>query len=548
MTTARRIVLLGIDGANPILMRQWARDGTLPNLASLLARGLSGPTENLPGFFIGSTWPSFYTGTSPARHGFHYQVQLRPGTYDLYRPEKDRLVKIPAFWHYLSQAGRRTAILDVPLTQLESQINGVQTVEWGGHDAVYGFQAAPPELAIAIRTRFGDHPLGSTCDGVRKSVADYQRFTARLVRGVQKKAELTRYLLGKERWDFFAQVFTETHCVGHQCWHLHDEHHPAHDPGLAAKMTDPIRTVYAAVDQAIGEIVRESGDALIVVLSTHGMSSFYGAQFLLREILVKLGVTQSLQQQASSTANESKLASVARALWHLLPPIARARLAPLRDLLARPDAAPESESSLGIDPARSLCFPLSNGLGVGGIRLNLAGREPNGTIRPGDEAAAFMAQLSADLLEIVDERTGGRLVRRVLRTRDLYDGPHLDALPDLLVEWNDEVATGSSCVAGGEGALVTAHSAKIGRVEHENAYGRTGEHRPEGIFIAAGPNVSPGEMTRPVSILDFAPTFCELLGVAFPISDGTPIPELVGQQPAATTPGSASRDPRTALR
>ena len=531
MTMARRIVLLGIDGANPALLRQWARDGTLPNLASLLARGLSGPTENLPGFFIGSTWPSFYTGTSPARHGFHYQVQLKPGTYDLYRPEKDRLVKIPAFWHYLGQAGKRTAILDVPLTQLEPEINGVQTVEWGGHDAVYGFQAAPRELAIAIRKRFGDHPVGSTCDGVRKNTADYQRFTAQLVRGVQKKADLTRYLLGKERWDFFAQVFTETHCAGHQCWHLHDEQHPAHDPELAAKIGDPMRTVYAAVDQAIGDIVRESGDALIVVLSAHGMSSFYGAQFLLREILVRLGVTESAPPQTPTDANESMFASAARALWRRLPAAGRASLAPLRDSLVRPRAASASEPGLGIDPARSLCFPLSNGLGVGGIRLNLAGREPNGTILPGNEAASFIAQLSASLLEIVDERTGGPLVRRVLRTRDLYEGPHLDALPDLLVEWNDELATGSSCVGGGEGARVIAHSAKIGRVERENSYGRTGEHRPEGMFIAVGPQVSTGEITRPVSILDFAPTFCELLGVALPISDGTAIAELVRASP-----------------
>ena len=527
MTAARRIVLLGIDGANPTLMRQWAGDGTLPNLAALMARGLSGPTENLPGFFIGSTWPSFYTGTSPARHGFHYQVQLRPGTYDLYRPEKDRLVRIPAFWHYLSQAGKRIAILDVPLTQLESQINGVQTVEWGGHDAVYGFQATPRELESTIRKRFGDHPVGPTCDGIRKSAADYERFTARLVRGVQKKAELTRYLLGRERWDFFAQVFTETHCAGHQCWHLHDEHHPAHDPELAARMVDPLRAVYVAVDEAIGDIVRESGDALIVVMSAHGMSSFYGAQFLLREILVRLGVTKSLPQQTTSDANESRFVSTARALWHRLPQFLRASVAPLRDWLARSRAAPADEADLGIDPARSLCFALSNGLGVGGIRLNLAGREPNGTIRPGGEADSFIAQLSADLLEIVDERSGGPLVRRVLRTRDLYEGPHLDALPDLLVEWNDEPATGSSCVGGGRGARVIAHSAKMGRVEQENTYGRTGEHRPEGMFIAVGPHLSTRAMTHPVSILDFAPTFCEFLGVALPISDGTPIAELL---------------------
>ena len=33
--------------------------------------------------------------------------------------------------------------------------------------------------------------------------------------------------------------------------------------------------------------------------------------------------------------------------------------------------------------------------------------------------------------------SGAPLVKRVVRTRDLYAGEQLDALPDLLVEWNE---------------------------------------------------------------------------------------------------------------
>src|SRR5512145_3388575 len=115
--------MLGVDAASPTLLREWVHDGTLPNLGSMLARGFSAPTHSVPGFYVGSTWPSLYTGSSPARHGFHYQAQLRPGTYELYRPQDERLVQSPAFWHYLSEAGKRVAILDVPLTQLEPRIN-----------------------------------------------------------------------------------------------------------------------------------------------------------------------------------------------------------------------------------------------------------------------------------------------------------------------------------------------------------------------------------------------------------------------------------------
>jgi predicted AlkP superfamily phosphohydrolase/phosphomutase len=61
--------------------------------------------------------------------------------------------------------------------------------------------------------------------------------------------------------------------------------HPEYDAEIAARIGDPLRTVYAAVDRAIGEIVRDADDALIIVMSAHGMSSFYGAQFMLRDIL-----------------------------------------------------------------------------------------------------------------------------------------------------------------------------------------------------------------------------------------------------------------------
>jgi predicted AlkP superfamily phosphohydrolase/phosphomutase len=378
-----------------------------------------------------------------------------------------------------------------------------------------------------IDRRFGRHPGGPSCDGVRRSAADYRQFADRLVRGVQTKTRITRELLGQERWDFFAQVFTETHCAGHQCWHLHDERHPAYDAGVAAAAGDPIRSVYVAVDRAIGEIVREAGDALVFVVSAHGMSSSFGAQFLLRDILSRLEVTRLPATSPIPSRPESAFRASARMVWRTLPARLRATLEPVRDLLVRDDRALREAPSLGVDAENSRCFPVRNGLAVGGIRLNLAGREPRGVLQPGAATDSFVAELCGNLAEIVDQRTGKPLIRRVLRTRDLYDGPCVDALPDLLVEWSDEVATGSSRVGTGRGARVGARSVRIGHIEGENAYCRTGEHRSGGMFVVVGPGVAAGRVARTISILDFAPTICGILGVPLAISDGSPIIELM---------------------
>ncbi|MGH7633120.1 MAG: alkaline phosphatase family protein, partial [Gemmatimonadaceae bacterium] len=159
-----RLLVIGIDAASPELLDAWTADGTLPNLARLAARGLTGRTRGIEGFFVGSTWPSLYTGTSPARHGLHYQIQLVPGSYRLEDRTRGTFVEGDPFWRVLSRAGRRVAVLDVPLSRLEPDLNGVQVVEWGAHDAFFGFATTPPDLGRQIEAQAGRHPAGTSCD------------------------------------------------------------------------------------------------------------------------------------------------------------------------------------------------------------------------------------------------------------------------------------------------------------------------------------------------------------------------------------------------
>jgi predicted AlkP superfamily phosphohydrolase/phosphomutase len=342
---------------------------------------------------------------------------------------------------------------------------------------------------------------------------------------VRTKAKLTRHFLGRGDWDLFMQVFTESHCVGHQCWHLHDPAHPAHDPSVRAETGDPLLRVYQAIDGAIGEILEDAGDAFVFLFSAHGMDYRYGAQFLLKEILLRLGVTTAVQAGPSAQERISLPLALLRWAWRRMPEGVRQGLAPLRDQV-RGDGTGSALPFLGVDFSSSLCFPVPNGLAVGGIRLNLAEREPEGTLDPAD-ADAFSAELAADLLAIHDRRTGRPLIKAVHRTSEVYDGTHLDHLPDLLVEWDDSVPTGSINLGDGTGAAVHAFSEKTGPLDGANDYGRSGEHRESGMFIAAGNGLRPNRLERGVSILDLAPTLTKLLGVDLPECEGKPIPELL---------------------
>jgi len=516
-----RVLAIGIDAASPELLDQWIADGTLPNLAALCAGGVRARTHGLDGFFVGSTWPSMYTGANPASHGFHYQMQLVPGSYRLADRALGAFVEREPFWRALTRAGKRVAVLDVPLSKLEPELRGVQVVEWGGHDAFFGHATMPPELAVRIRERHGAHPLGISCDGAGRGAADYGALVAALEEGVRRKTRWSMELLALGDWDLFMQVFTESHCVGHQCWHLHDAAHPAFDRAMAATVGDPLRAVYRAIDGAVGELVRAAGDARVVVFSAHGMSHRFGAHFLLRDVLFALGAATPL-----ASGPRERVRAAASRVWRALPGGVRAWLAPLRRVSSSRRARRSAIAGLGVDTDRSRCFPLPNGLAVSGIRLNLAGREPHGILAPGDDAEQFVMRLSKELLEITDETTGAPLVARVMRTCDLYAGEHLDALPDVLVEWSDSVAVGSTTLGGGARSRVVARSPRVGTVKGANDYGRSGEHRAGGWLVAAGPGIASRQLDREPSLLDLAPTFARMLGVDLETADGQAIREL----------------------
>jgi predicted AlkP superfamily phosphohydrolase/phosphomutase len=526
-----KVVVLGIDAASPRLVREWAGAGRLPTIGAMMDRGLSGAVEGVRGYFIGSTWPSFSTGLDPAGHGFHRIIQLRDGTYDFFRPldEPSGSGGVP-FWTMASRAGRRVAVLDVPLSRLDPEINGAQIVEWGGHDVVFGFEATPPELGREVMAMVGSYPVPSNCDHRRRTPDEYEEFISGLELAIEKKTRLTIDLLGREQWDLFMQVFTESHCIGHQCWHIHDPDHPSHDARLLDTVGDPLERIYRAIDGALRQILDEVGDAVVLLVSAHGMTYYRGAGFLLPEILYRLGVTGRPPTPRSSGLR-GRLKTAARPAWNMLPSQIKTSV---RRWFKATGAGPQRADRMPrvrADVERSKCFPVANGQPVAGIRLNLAGREPQGILQPGAEADAFCKELMEDLRAIVDERTGQALVADVYRTDGLYHGPRLGALPDVLVEWNDQLPTGTRAHADGRGATIRATSEKVGTVEGTNSYVRTGDHIPTGWFVFMGESTTPGEREEPVSVMDFHPSLCRLLGLPDPDVDGTAIPEFTASGP-----------------
>lgn len=458
----RRLLFVGIDAADGDLLQRWAAAGQLPHIRRLLDSSLVVPTIAPPGAFVGAIWPCIYTGVNPARHGCHSWQQLRPGSYEMYRFYAGESIKREPFWSVLSRVGKRVAIVDVPLTGTESEVNGIQTVEWGCHDPEHGFRTWPPSLARTLETRFGRHPTEGNCNAHR-GPEEMRAFRDGLVRGVTAKSDMASFLYDLERWDLFAAVFSESHCVGHQCYHLHDPAHERYDPAVTRRVGNPIADVYRAIDTALGQLLTAAdGDTTIFVLASHGLGPHYDGCFLLPTILQRLGVMAEVGEFA-----------------------------------------------------RHCCFPIKNNCVSGAIRVNLVGREPQGRIRPGQAFDDFCAELTHNLRAIVNLETGTPLVRDVLYTRDLFQGEYFDHLPDLFVEWDHQYPVRS------------IGSSRIGTINQRWGGCRTGDHKPNGLLLVRGAGITPARLPHAVSVMDIAPTMSNLLGVALPNVDGRPIREVV---------------------
>lgn len=500
------VVAICIEVASPDLLDRWLEAGWMPHLKRVRDAGIWCVLDSVSDVSSGAIWPSFSTGTGPARHGqFFTHMQLEPGTYRIVKKYADDVPRDP-YWLALHGVGRRSAIIDAAQSRPLPGFNGAHVVGWGGEFPAWQRSSSPPSLMPEILRRFGRHPLADQFRVAARpeSETEYQRLHDDLLAGARAKAALSLWLFEQGPFDHFLSVFAETHWAMHLLWHLLDDAHPDHDPALAARYAGTLREILEVIDGLIGDLRSRAPEADMFVFSLSGMGPNYSGWHLLGPVLERLAVGP----EGDGGGPRSWLpmrrwdAWTVRALKDLTSPRVldtAKRLVPVRLW----DAWTRRIIHAGNRWRESRAFWLPNDY-TGAIRLNLAGREPRGKVAPGAEADDLCREITDALLGLVDVDSGRPIVREVIRTRDIFAGEHLDALPDLLVVWASEAP-----VRG-------VRSAALGDIFGVSPEERPGAHRSEGFLAAAGPRIAPAGHCARAHIVDLAPTFLRLAGV-----DGT---------------------------
>jgi predicted AlkP superfamily phosphohydrolase/phosphomutase len=481
-----RFLLIGLDGADPALVERWMREGRLPNLSALARRGSLMPCRSTTPCATFPAWTTCVTGVNPGRHGILDFTCMTRGSYAIEFVNSGWRAA-PAIWNALSDLGKRVCVLGVPATYPPERVNGVMVSGWDSPvcTAVDRSFVFPESAWDDVKTwRFADFQESDIGPGWHAAALD------KLMRGIADKERIALTLLKRERWDFFMAVFGESDTVAHHFWLFHDPNSPRHKPGFE----HAIRDVYARLDETVGKLVAAAGnDVTVGVVSDHGFGGSGTGVVHLNNWLAERGHLAFARERGGL---------LKRAAMALTPGAWRGPL--FRRFQSLATRAESASRFSGIDWSRTKAW--SEELNYfPSVRINLRGREPQGQVEPRDYDA-FARELCTEL-ESWDA------VAKAWRRDELYDGPHADRAPDILLELALEDGYSHSCLRarGGPAFRRLRPEEHLGGKER----GMTGNHRLVGVFMVSEPVDA-----RECSLLDVAPTVYDVLGVAGPATEG----------------------------
>jgi predicted AlkP superfamily phosphohydrolase/phosphomutase len=156
----------------------------------------------------------------------------------------------------------------------------------------------------------------------------------------------------------------------------------------------------------------------------------------------------------------------------------------------------------GVDWSRTRAYAL----GLSGVYLNLKGRESAGIVEPGAEAKTLKQELVAKLSSLRDDEKGEAAIRHAYAASSLYQGPYLEAAPDLIIGYHDGYRTSWDAATG-----------KVGPdVIEDNLKAWSGDHCVDPPLVPGVLFSNRGIDAEDPGIEDMAPTALALFGIDTP--------------------------------
>ncbi|HUT55192.1 MAG TPA: alkaline phosphatase family protein [bacterium] len=196
----------------------------------------------------------------------------------------------------------------------------------------------------------------------------------------------------------------------HMFWRLHEKDHPAYDPVWAARLGDPLETLYRRMDALLGWVLPcVDQNTTLIIMSDHGFGP-WSRSFEVNTWLLQNGYLK------------------------LRPEVKQENIEYFRD---------QDTMDFAVDWSRTSAFQF----GINGLYINQMGREKFGTVTP-MEKDALVDEIVEKLKEFVDPETGEHPVLNPEKARDVYQGDHVDIAPDIIMGYKRGYRGGDESALG----------------------------------------------------------------------------------------------------
>ena len=284
----------------------------------------------------------------------------------------------------------------------------------------------------------------------------------------EERVKMFNNALQRTRKGLVVCVFDSSDRIQHMFWRYREPHHPANNSGKPPLDYDPVEDMYLRSDKLVGDTLEKMGkDDVLMVISDHGFKSFRRC----------FSVNAWLKE---------------------------------KDYLNLKENAEGGDFFRDVDWARTRAY----GVGLGGLFLNLKGREAQGVVQPGEDADCLRAELKNKLTGLTDPQNGDIAINRMIDPAEGGIGPYAVNGPDLFFGFNPGYRISWDSVTGDT----------RGEVFSDNIKKWSGDHCVDyklvpGVFFA----------NRPISgedphLRDLGPTTLELFGIPAPgYMEGKPL-------------------------
>ncbi|NWG07501.1 MAG: alkaline phosphatase family protein [Chloroflexi bacterium] len=256
--------------------------------------------------------------------------------------------------------------------------------------------SSPQEYAHDLAMKIGRYytaGMAEDHDGLNNERFDEAAYLDQCRIVLRERRKMMEFELGRLEKGFFFCLFDTPDRLAHMFWRFTEPNHPANKGEDVSRYARVIEEHYRECDEIVGEAMRHAdADTLFVVLSDHGMNSFQRG----------LNLNTWLHDNGF--------------------------------LALKPGFKPGESGDFfqNVDWDRTQAFTL----GLGGIFLNMKGREANGIV--GDEDAEKVREgIVSGLTGLVDSDRGTVAVRSVVRREAVYQGPYAGEAPDLIVNFSE---------------------------------------------------------------------------------------------------------------